>query len=105
MRTPLVIVLILLAGSQTASATDCRSWRKIGPEAQQDRITGMISAHVNSNVSKRYTSEDRVAIQRCLREFSSEIGEEFDAACSERPGANAEVLDDIFDRFLLSCIR
>jgi hypothetical protein len=64
----------------------------------------MISGHLSSNVSKRYTNENRVAIQRCLRGFVGQIVEETDATCEERPDAGQEIVDDLFDRFLLSCI-
>lgn len=105
MRKCLVIGLLIVATSGTANATDCVSWRKIPDEARQARVDGMITSHVNSNVSKRYTSENRVAILGCLRQFAAQISDEFDAACDERPGGSAEYLDDIFDRYLLSCIR
>ena len=105
MRKRVLLGLLLCASAEAAHATDCVSWRKIQPDARRERVDGMITGHVNSNVSKRYTSENRVAIQGCLRSFAGQIAEEFDAACDERPGGSAEYLDDIFDRYLLSCIR
>ncbi len=105
MRASVVFGLLLCTIGQAASATDCTSWRKIGPEAKRERVAGMISQHLSSHVTKRYTSESRGAMRNCLREFSEQIADEFEAKCQERPGANADVLDDIFDRYLLSCVQ
>lgn len=104
MRTTILIGLLMFAWSPAAMATDCSRWRSLGPEAKRSEIEGMISGHLNSNVSKRYTSENRVTIQRCLKGFVGQIVEEVDQACSERPGANEKYVDDFFDRYLLSCI-
>ena len=104
MRAAILIGLLVFAWSPSAMATDCTRWRSLGPEAKRSEIEGMISGHLNSNVTKKYTSENRVAIQRCLRGFVGQIVEEVDQACSERPRANAEYVDDLFDRYLLSCI-
>ena len=104
MRATILIGLLVFAWSPSAMATDCTRWRSLDAEAKRSEVAGMISGHLSSNVSKRYTSENRVAIQRCLREFAPQIVEEIDQACSERPGANAEFVDDLFDRYLLSCV-
>ena len=106
MRARILIGLLVFVWSSTATAmaTDCTRWRSLDLEVKRSEVGGMISEHLNSNVSKSYTSENKVAIQRCLREFIGHIVEEIDQACSERPGANAEFVDDLFDRYLLSCI-
>jgi hypothetical protein len=104
MRRTLLIALLLLVGSSTAWAADCTRWRGLSPEAKRAEIEGMITGHLNSNTSKRYTSENRAAIQRCLRAFVGQIVEEVDQACADRPRADAEYVDDLFDRYLLSCI-
>jgi hypothetical protein len=105
MRKRILIGALLFVAARTAGATDCTSWRKIDDDVKRERIEAIISHHMNSNVSKRYTSEHRVAMQSCLQGFVGQIVAEFDATCSDRPGANAEVLDDVFDRFLLSCVQ
>jgi len=104
MRAAFLTLLLVLAWPSASSAVDCPAWRRIGPDARADEVEGMISHHLNSNVSKRYTSENKVAIQRCLRNFAPQIVEQIDQACADRPGANAEYVDDLFDRYLLSCI-
>ena len=105
MRKILATGLLLLASAEVANATNCVSWRKISAEGKRERVAGMISSHMSSHVTRRYTSENRVAMQGCLRQFADQIGEEFDAFCAERPGGSAEMLDDIFDRYLLSCVQ
>jgi len=104
MREAILIGLLLLAWSPSAMAGDCPQWRRLGPEAKRSDIEGMIEGHLNSNASKKYTSENKAAIRRCLKAFVPQIVEEIDQACTDRPGANAEYVDDIFDHYLLSCI-
>jgi hypothetical protein len=106
MRKRLLIgALICLSAATAGATTDCVSWRKIGDDVKRERIQGMIAQHMNSNVSKRYTSEHRVSMQSCLRGFVDQIVEDFDATCSDRRGGSADLLDDVFDRYLLSCVQ
>ncbi len=105
MRKKILIGVLLCVVARTAGATDCTSWRKIGPEVKIERVEGMISRHMSSNVSKRYTSEHIGAMKACLRTFVDQIVDDIDGTCSYRPGANAEVVDDVFDRYLLSCVQ
>lgn len=100
-----LIGLVLFSASAASAASDCASWARKGPDAKSAEIAATIEGHLGSHVSRRYTSESRVAIQRCLREFSSQIVEQYDQVCGERPGASSTVLDDVFDRYLLSCVR
>ena len=104
MREAILIGLLVLAWSPSALAGDCRRWNRLDPAAKSSDIEGMITAHLESNNSKKYTSPDKVAIRRCLREFVPQIVEQVDQACADRPGGNAEYVDDIFDRYLLSCV-
>jgi hypothetical protein len=104
MRASLLILSLVLAWTAPAVAGDCRHWSRLDPEARRAEVGGMITSHMTSNSSKRFTSPDRVAIQRCLRGFVDRIVEDIDAACVDRPDAGAEYVDDIFDRYLLSCV-
>jgi hypothetical protein len=104
MREAILIGLLVLAWPCSALAGDCRRWNQLDRAAKQNDVEGMITGHLESNTSKKYTNEDTVAIRRCLREFAPRILEQIDQACTDRPGASAEYVDDIFDRYLLSCI-
>jgi hypothetical protein len=105
MRAAVLIGVLVFGGAgAAAAAADCRGWLRLDAEGRRAEVGGMINGHLSSHASKRYTSENRVAIQRCLKGFVGEIVEEIDAACEERPNANAEYVDDIFDRYFLSCI-
>lgn len=104
MREAILIGLLVLVWSSSAMAGDCPRWRRLDPAAKLADVDGMISGHLESNASKKYTSENKVVIRRCLKAFVPQIVEEIDQACLDRPGASAEFVDDIFDRYLLSCI-
>jgi uncharacterized membrane protein len=104
MRETILIGLLVLAWSPSAMAGDCPRWLRLDSEAKHSDVEGMISGHLDRNASKQYTSENKVAIRRCLRAFVPQIVEEIDQACSDRPGANADFVDDLFDRYLFSCI-
>ena len=104
MREAILISLVVLAWSPSALAGDCPRWLRLDPAAKQSDVEGMIEGHLESNASKKYTSENKVVIRRCLKAFVPRIVEEIDQACLDRPGASTEFVDDIFDRYLLSCI-
>lgn len=105
MRAASWSLLLMFAGSLPATAaSDCPAWLRLAPEARRGEVAGMISGHLGSNASKKYTSENKVVIRRCLGNFAPQIVEEIDQACADRPGASAEFIDDIFDRYFLSCI-
>jgi len=104
MRAAILIGLLVLAWSPSAMAGDCPHWRRLDAEEKRSEVGGMITGHLSSNASKKYTSENKVAIRRCLNAFAPQIVEQIDQACTDRPGASAEYVDDIFDRYLLSCI-
>ena len=69
MRETILIGLLVLAWSPSALAGDCPYWNRLTPAARSSDIEGMINAHMTSNNSKKYTSVDKVAIRRCLRDF------------------------------------
>ena len=104
MRAMILIGLLVFAWSPAASATDCPRWRGLGPEAKRSTVEGMISGHLSSHATKKFTSENLVVIRRCLKGFVGQIVEQIDPACTDRPRADAEFVDDIFDRYFLSCI-
>ena len=104
MREIFLIGVLILAGPVSALAGDCPRWNRLGPAGRSSEVEGMIAAHMESNNSKKYTSVDKVKIRRCLREFVPQIVEQIDQACTDRPGGNDEYVDDVFDKYLLSCV-
>ena len=104
MREKILIGLLALVWAPPALAGNCQYWNRLPPAARSADIENMINAHMTSNNSKKYTSVDKVNIRRCLREFVPQIVEQIDQACADRPGGNAEYVDDIFDKYLLSCV-
>lgn len=104
MREIYLIGLLVLAFPSAALAGDCQYWNRLAPAARTSDVERMIEGQLASNASKKYTSENKANIRRCLRDFIPQIIEQIDQACADRPGGNAEFVDNIFDKFLLSCI-
>jgi hypothetical protein len=104
MRAAIIVGLMLLAWSPSARAGDCQYWNRLPPADRITEIESMINGHLESNTSRKYTSENKANMRRCLREFIPQIVEQIDQACADRPGASDDYVDDIFDKFLLSCI-
>jgi len=104
MRAAILVGLLVLAWSPVALAGDCQYWNRLAPADRISDVEGMINGHLESNTSRKYTSENKVMIRGCLRRFIPQIVEQIDQACADRPGASDDYVDDIFDKYLLSCI-
>ena len=65
----------------------------------------MISGHLSNQKSKHFTSENRVAMRRCLRGYVPRIIDDIDDACYDSRKGGLGAVDDVFDRYLLSCVR
>jgi len=63
----------------------------------------MIQGHVFSDYGTKWTSENRIAMKRCLLEFVSRIHDDFDETCDS--SASREAIDDVFDQYFLSCVQ
>jgi hypothetical protein len=98
-----VVFGLLFAGG--ANASDCSSWMRLADDAKYAKIDRMIEGHLNSNVGKRYTSENTVAMRRCLNGYVEELRAEFDGACGSGGQSPLGVIDEIFDRYFLSCVQ
>lgn len=102
-RTLVVCALISLPG--TAAALECRDWRNLDADGKAAEVDGMIEGHLGSNVGRRYTSENTVAMRACLRGHAADIQAQFDGMCSDERGSPKNALDQIFDRYFLSCVQ
>jgi hypothetical protein len=96
----LVLALPVAAGARLR----CPDWQDLGPDQKVASVEAMIEGHLSSNKSKRYTSANRVAMRRCLEASVGRIIDDIDNECSsgQRSG---DPVDDVFDRYLLSCVN
>jgi len=104
MRTAIVVALLSFAWAGPAAALDCPEWKRMTPEQKTARIERKTESHLKSNVSKRFTSEDPVAMRSCMYEFTPEIVARYDHLC-EQGQSTANALDDLFDKYFLSCVQ
>jgi hypothetical protein len=105
MRSFLVVCLAVVAWSTSAWAMECSGWQRLDDDQKLAAIQQMIGGHLSSNVGRKYTSENTVAMRRCLEGFVERIRDDFDDACSKGMRTGKKALDDIFDRYFLSCVQ
>jgi hypothetical protein len=105
MRHIIAIVFVGMLCAGAATADDCSNWMRLGNDAKYAKIDRMIEGHLNSNVGKRYTSENAVAMRRCLQGYAEDLRAEFDGACAPDANSAMGVIDEIFDRYFLSCVQ
>jgi len=99
------VCLAVVAWSTSAWATECSGWLQLGDDEKRAAIERMIDGHLSSNVGRKFTSENKVAMRRCLEEFVPRIRDDFDDFCSKGMRSGKNDLDDIFDRYFLSCVQ
>ena len=106
MRRVLATVILIASSPGAALAgSECRDWEALDAAGKAAEIDGRIEGHLNSNVGKRYTSENQVMMRLCLQRFSPEISAQFDGACAAGRSVSSNELDQIFDRYFLSCVQ
>jgi len=106
MRSTLALaVWIGLAPGVALAGSECSEWVRLDAAGKAAEIDGRIEGHLNSNVGKRYTSENQVAMRQCLHRFVPDIRAQFDGACAEGRSGSSNELDQIFDRYFLSCVQ
>jgi hypothetical protein len=104
MRLPLAVALGSLLLAAPASAVTCPNWVRLGGEQRAATIDGMIQRVVRSQVAQQYNvSKQRVA--RCLERSAQRIEDDFDDACSDRRTAGMQALNNIFNKYVWSCVR
>ena len=96
---------VLLIGAPPALAIECEDWERLGEGAKPARVEQLVEARLSSNRGRQYTSANRVAIRQCLERFVPDIVAQFDGACAEGIGASMNALDEIFDKYFLSCVQ
>jgi hypothetical protein len=104
MRVWLTTGLLALALPVAAGARmRCPDWQVLGPDQKVASVEAMIEGHLSSNKSKRFTSENRVAMRRCLEASIGRIIDDIDDECSSGK-RSGDPIDDVFDGYLLSCV-
>jgi hypothetical protein len=98
-------ILVGLSPGKALAGSECREWEALDGAGKAAEIDGRIEGHLNSNVGKRYTSENQVAMRLCLQRFAPEISAQFDGACAAGRSVSSNELDQIFDRYFLSCVQ
>ncbi|MBW1685575.1 MAG: hypothetical protein JRS35_11025 [Deltaproteobacteria bacterium] len=96
----LALALPIAAGARMR----CPDWQALGPDEKVASVEAMIEGHLSSNKSKRFTSENRVAMRRCLEANIGLIVDDIDGQCSSGK-RSADPVDDVFDSYLLSCVN
>ena len=105
MRVWVIAGLLALALPVAAGARmGCPDWQALGPDQKVASVEAMIEGHLSSNKSKRFTSANRVSIRRCLEANVGRIVDDIDNECSSGTRL-ADPVDDVFDRYLLSCVN
>ena len=105
MRSFLVVCLAVVAWSTSAWAMECSGWQRLDDDQKLAVIQKTIDGHLSSNVGRKFTSENTVAMRRCLEEFTLRIRDDFDDACSKGMSTGKSDLDNIFDRYFLTCVQ
>ena len=88
-----------------AAAVECPEWRRLAADQKSDSLDAMIEGHLTSNVGKKFTSENPVLMRRCLQDFKQDLIDQFDNACTVTRGTPMDAIDEIFDRYFLSCVQ
>ncbi len=105
MRVRVMTGLLVLALPVAAGARmRCPDWQALGPDQKVASVEAMIEGHLSSNTSKRFTSENRVAMRRCLEANVSHIIDDIDDECSSGK-RSSDPVDDVFDSYLLTCVN
>jgi hypothetical protein len=101
----LAIPLLLASPVVAAADLTCSEWKRLGPEQKAASVQGMIEGHLGSNAGKRFTSENKAAMRRCLAQLAERMIDEMNDVCSDARTAGPGAIDDVFDRYLLSCVQ
>ena len=88
-----------------AGAVECPEWRRLDSDQKAGELDGMIDGHMGSNVGKKFTSENPVLMRRCLVDFKQDLIDQFNGVCADERGTAKDALDQIFDRYFLSCVQ
>ncbi len=87
-----------------AAATTCRQWQELDEEARDARIDRMIERVVTGHTAQQYdVSKGRVA--RCLEGYAPRMALDFDDVCADRRTAGMQAIQNVFHKYVWSCVR
>ena len=81
----------------------CGDWNRLGDEQTPFAIEGMIQDAIASQRGRSY-GVNRGAIGRCLDGSARDIQYDFDDACANSSTASMQALNNIFKRYIWSCV-
>ncbi len=101
-RTALATSLILLLPWQ-AMAIECQEWLRFTMDEKPIVVENLIDERLASNEAKKYPHANLTAIRLCLEPYVSRIVAEFDGTCAEGISKGMGALNEVFDKYFLSC--
>jgi hypothetical protein len=104
MRSILLGLLLSLALTSPASAFfKCKTWETLEDEEKRELLLERIDQAMTSNEAKKY-DVNKVRLKRCLEEQAWDMQEQFDGICAEGKSASMQALNDMFTRYIWSCV-
>ena len=87
-----------------AQAVTCQTWTRLDANRKAATINQMINQVLQSQVALQYSvSRERVA--RCLQRYTDRIWDDFDDTCADPRSAGMSALDNVFNKYIWSCVR
>jgi len=102
-RLLLLVSAISSVWAGPASAMTCRDWNRLADGQKASAIEGMIQDAIASQRGRSY-GVNRGAIGRCLDGSARDIQYAFDDACANSRTTSMQALNNIFKRYIWSCV-
>ncbi len=103
MRRIVLATSVLLLLAWPAAAIECQEWLRFTMEEKPIVVENLIDERLASNEAKKYPHANLVTIRLCLQPYVSRIVAEFDGTCAEGISKGMGALNEVFDRYFLSC--
>ncbi len=101
-RTALSTSLLLLL-AWPAAAIECQEWLRFTIEEKPIVVENLIDERLASNEAKKYPHANLATIRLCVLPYISRIIAEFDGTCAEGISKGLGALNEVFDKYFLSC--
>ena len=97
-------VVLVTAAATPASATRCQTWRRMTDAQRWDRVYRMIDDAISGQGGREFRI-DRGAVGRCMERQAEAMYWAFDDACLDSGSAGPQAIDQLFKRYIWSCIQ